>query len=78
MGANVHVTSQHERQERAGEGGTNERHATNDDPAPAPSLASHCSQGGSRVLTATSPASTNDREGGQGRAGEAERTKGGE
>jgi hypothetical protein len=32
----------------------NERHETNDNPAPAPSPASHCSQGGSRVLTATS------------------------
>jgi hypothetical protein len=38
----------------------------NDNPAPAPTLASHCSQGGTRVLTSTSPASTNDR-GGQGR-----------
>jgi hypothetical protein len=32
----------------------NERHETNDNPAPAPSPASHCSRGGSRVLTATS------------------------
>jgi hypothetical protein len=32
----------------------NERHATNDNPAPTPSPASHCSWGGSWVLTATS------------------------
>jgi hypothetical protein len=32
----------------------NECHATNDNPAPAPSPASHCSRGGLRVLMATS------------------------
>jgi hypothetical protein len=32
----------------------NEHHETNDNPAPAPSPASHCSRGGSRVLMATS------------------------
>jgi hypothetical protein len=48
----------------------NERHEMNDNPAPAPSPASHCSRGGSRVLMATSRdgegrgGHTNERHGG--------------
>jgi hypothetical protein len=42
--------------ERVGrEGGMNEHYATNDNPAPTPSPASHCLQGGSWVLMAMSP-----------------------
>jgi hypothetical protein len=57
--------STNNREGRAGQGGMNKRHATHDDPAPAPSPASHCSQGGSRVLMAMSPSSMHERRGGQ-------------